>query len=133
MAKNLLFIYGTLLQTGNKYAEYLKERSVRIGSGCFKGYLYDIGNYPGAVHDPAAESVVCGTVVAISDPEVWPVLDQYEMISEIPDPSDEYVRKIVNICTATGDMECWVYLYNWPVDKHVFISDGDYLSYKASN
>ena len=64
---NYLFVYGTLLDDGNPYSVFLKENSSFYQRGKFRGALYNIGNYPGAVFVPAFETYVHGSIYLIGD------------------------------------------------------------------
>jgi len=69
-----LFVYGTLMDESNPYGAYLKENSSLLAEGKFKGELYDIGNYPGAILNPDAAGFVHGSIFTLDDPA--PVLSE---------------------------------------------------------
>jgi len=125
----LLFVYGTLLQPGNEFSDYLSKNSKKISQGKFSGKLYDLGQYPGAVYLPGSGSFVHGTVVSINNiPEVLQRLDYYEGIGSA---NCEYKRDIIEIETNEGKLRCWVYLYILKEDGLALIPEGDYLKYKG--
>ncbi len=101
-----LFAYGTL-QPGLASAEVAPVVSTLrlVDEGFLFGKLYDLGNYPGAVIDPASARVVYGTVYELpASAELLATLDDYE--------GPDYVRveQLVTL-TAGGVCNCWVYDY----------------------
>jgi gamma-glutamylcyclotransferase (GGCT)/AIG2-like uncharacterized protein YtfP len=130
MAIDLLFIYGTLLNSDNEFAIYLQENSSVYSNGKFKGRLYDIGEYPGAVEDTGGKSHVYGSIVLLKDPYVWKHIDHYEDFGANEPQPNLFTRKLIDVETDSGIVNCWVYLYNLPVDGFHLINSGNYLSYK---
>jgi len=125
-----LFVYGTLLQPGNEFADYLNKHCKFISKGKIKGRLYDIGEYPGALIDNAEEHFVHGSIFMMDDPEtILKVVDDYEGIGELYNHPQEYIREQISIHTKTGDINCWMYVYNLPVITYRQIIDGDYMQY----
>lgn len=129
----LLFIYGTLLQAGNEFADYLRAHSTSISGGKFKGRLYDLGSYPAAVYDKEAKAYVYGTVVKMNEvDEVLKHLDYYEGIGQA---SCEYERVLIDVeCDGSDESsrECWVYLLKLSEKGLKLIKGGDYLKFKRS-
>jgi len=114
-----LFAYGTL-QSGLAPAEIalVMARLRLAGEGFLFGRLYDLGNYPGAVIDPASAWLVYGTVYELpEDDEILQRLDAYE--------GSEYVR-IVQLVTlaAGGVLRCWVYDYRGRPSEERSIESG---------
>jgi gamma-glutamylcyclotransferase (GGCT)/AIG2-like uncharacterized protein YtfP len=72
----LLFVYGTLRQgeSNDITQQWLRPRL--IGQGRVRGRLYDLGECPGLILDPSADSVD-GEVYAVA-PNLIPVLDAIE-------------------------------------------------------
>lgn len=130
MATQLLFIYGTLLQSDNEFALYLQKNSAPHGKGKFKGILYDTGEYPGAILTGDAKGYVHGHIVLLNDNSVLKNLDRYEGYGPKEPQPDLFIRKRIAIETETGLVKCWVYLYNLPIDGLHQITSGDYVSYK---
>lgn len=125
-----LFVYGTLLQPGNEFADYLNKHCKFISNGKVKGRLYDIGEYPGAVIDKAYEYFIYGAIFMMDDPEtILKVVDDYEGIGELYSHPQEYIREQVSIQTNGDDIICWMYIYNLPVDTYLPIINGDYMQY----
>ena len=132
MATNFLFIYGTLLNSGNEFAVYLQKNSGLYGKGKFKGRLYDIGEYPGAVEDKNEKSYIHGSIVSLNTQDVLKLLDHYEGFGADEAQPNLFIRKLINAETTGGVIKCWAYLYNLPVDKLQLISSGDYLKYRKN-
>jgi gamma-glutamylcyclotransferase (GGCT)/AIG2-like uncharacterized protein YtfP len=122
-----LFIYGTLLHANNEFAIYLRKHSQPFAPGSFPGLLYDMGSYPGAVHNPSAAGKVFGNIVLLDEnPEVLKVIDKYEGIGPDEPQPYLYLRELVPIQTTNEVMVCWVYLYNRPLDGFEQIVSGRY-------
>ena len=130
--RNYLFVYGTLLDTGNEFAAYLNNNCSFYTKGKFKGRLYDIGEYPGAVADHDSPGYVYGSIVSIRNPTtVLNQLDDYEGFGDDQQQPDLFIRELMAIETDEGLTDCWIYLYNLPVEGLVLIESGDYLQYKS--
>ncbi len=118
-----LFVYGTLLNASKvPMAQYLRQRSQRIGTGCFPGRLYNLGAYPGAVYDGQADGFVYGelyTFSASTASELFNALDAYE--------GDEYTRAVVPVQTENGFVGCWTYLFTQPMGDWPVIASGRYI------
>lgn len=125
-----LFVYGTLLQPDNEFAEYLNQHCKFISEGKVKGLLYDIGEYPGALIDSSQESYIYGNIFRMDEPgAILKVIDDYEGIGELYNHPQEYIREQVDILTDNGNMSCWMYIYNLTVDTYRQIPAGDYIQY----
>jgi len=122
-----LFVYGTLLENDNEFGAFLKSNSNHITSGSFNGYLYDLGEYPGAIYDPLTKQQVFGQVLLLdNDPAILKTLDEYEGFGEEDDQPDLFIRRIIPVHTDKKIMDCYVYLYNLPVTGCPQISSGIY-------
>jgi gamma-glutamylcyclotransferase (GGCT)/AIG2-like uncharacterized protein YtfP len=125
-----LFVYGTLLQKGNKFAAYLYENSSFYGKGKVGGKLYDLGQYPGIVLHDGDDQLVYGNIHLMTNPDATlKILDLYEGISEDNTGPNEYTRKLVPVENGDNILVCWIYEYNLPVDGLKHIISGDYLEY----
>lgn len=130
-----LFVYGTLRTTFfNPPATHLRQHSRYVGEGVIAGRLYDVGSYPGALYIPDEPALIYGSVYELhvdSMAEVLAMLDTYEGIQATPptNESDEYIRCVVPVRYCDVTVDCWVYLYNWPVDALCRIESGDYVRY----
>jgi len=122
-----LFVYGTLLDESNPYGVFLKENSRFYRDGRFRGALYNIGNYPGAVFLPASETFVHGSIFSIGDPKtVLKELDDYEGFGDDFAQPNEFIRELATVETGNGPVSCWVYLYNLPTTGLSLITSGKY-------
>jgi gamma-glutamylcyclotransferase (GGCT)/AIG2-like uncharacterized protein YtfP len=129
---NKLFIYGSLLETGNEFGRYLKQHATYYKPGKFKGKLYDIGEYPGAIYQPDGD-FVHGSIVTLNNiAEALKILDDYEGYGDDQLQPNLFIRKLITITTDAKPVKCWVYLYNHPVSQHKQIYSGDYLAYKKA-
>lgn len=127
---DLLFVYGTLLQSNNPFGSYLQNNSRYLNPGKFKGSLYDIGEYPGAVYNVNASTYVYGHLVSlINTEESFKILDDYEGYGIEQDQPNEFIRELVDIETEAGPWRCWTYLYNLPVNGFTRIVSGNYEDY----
>jgi len=123
-----LFVYGTLMDESNPYGAYLKENSSLLAEGKFKGELYDIGNYPGAILNPDAAGFVHGSIFTLDDPApVLSELDEYEGYGEAFLQPNEFIRAVITVETSKGPVNCWVYLYNRPIKPSQRIQSGKYI------
>jgi len=125
---DFLFVYGTLMKHSDlEIASFLHRYSTFFSSGYFNGILYNVSGYPGAVYLPDTASRVYGTILKLHDPKkILSQLDEYEEVGDqFPEPN-EYVRLQIPIQTPSGNIACWVYLYNWPADNLSVIASGNY-------
>lgn len=112
-----LFLYGTLRPEDAPVEIRSTVAGLRlIGEGTVPGILYDLGEYPGALVDAAAEQRIFGTVYQLSeDRTALSRMDTYEDFR--PDAPEESlflrVRQKVEM-EAGGSVECWMYVYNMP-------------------
>ena len=125
-----LFVYGTLLMSGNEFADYLQEHCILLGQGKFKGRLYNAGEYPGAIVDTSTDQYVYGGIYLIDNPQkILEVIDRYEGIGANEPQPHEYTRKLIKVEKDAEVVTCWAYLYNWPVNRLVQIAGGNYVQY----
>jgi gamma-glutamylcyclotransferase (GGCT)/AIG2-like uncharacterized protein YtfP len=125
---NLLFVYGTLLNKDNEYALYLKNNSRFHSYGKTKGKLYDIGEYPGAILLPKGEDYIYGSILELDHPEdIFPIIDDYEGYGNGQSVPNEFIRLIASVETSSTIINCWVYVYNLPIEGLKLIKNGRYL------
>lgn len=127
--EHCVFVYGTL-RSGASGPSHLLQPARLIGSGCFQGRLYDIGDYPGAVESSEPEDQVMGQVYELLRvPVTIRQLDHYEGMGAEDKPPYEYRRKLCSIRMQNGELlSAWVYLYARNVQALKRIQSGDYLS-----
>jgi gamma-glutamylcyclotransferase (GGCT)/AIG2-like uncharacterized protein YtfP len=123
-----LFVYGTLLDEGNKFGAYLKNNSTYYGEGKFQGELYHIGDYPGAITSTEPNTWVYGSIFVMNDPRtILKVLDDYEGFGEEHSHPNEFIRVLLPVEIGGDTLNCWVYLYNFPVANFRNIKSGKYF------
>jgi gamma-glutamylcyclotransferase (GGCT)/AIG2-like uncharacterized protein YtfP len=112
-----LFVYGTLLDEDNEFAIFMRQHCSFVKKGKFKGRLYDIGEYPGAIADDNANGYVLGSIYLMNEaPKVLNKLDDYEGFGPEQEQPNLFIRQLIDIETNTKPILCWVYLYNRPVE-----------------
>jgi gamma-glutamylcyclotransferase (GGCT)/AIG2-like uncharacterized protein YtfP len=128
MKSAFLFAYGSLLSEDNDFAIYLKDNSVLYSTGKVRGRLYDIGEYPGAILSAACDEYVYGSVLKIDRSEkVLDIIDDYEGYGGEQSWPNEFIRVLTGIETETGIINCWIYVYNLPVNGLKYIKGGRYF------
>lgn len=122
-----LFVYGSLLSHNNEYAALLKNNSRFIAQGRLTGVLYDIGEYPGALYNPAAATTIYGDVLLLNaGTDVLLSLDDYEGFGPAQPQPNEFIRTVLPVYIPSGIINCQVYLYNLPVTGYRQITSGRY-------
>jgi gamma-glutamylcyclotransferase (GGCT)/AIG2-like uncharacterized protein YtfP len=128
MKSTFLFVYGSLIDEGNEFAIYLKGNSTFYSPGKVKGKLYDIGEYPGAVLSAEDDAYIYGNILRIDTPEkVFKVIDDYEGYGGEQSWPNEFTRVLTYIETEIGIINCWIYVYNLPVNGLGYIKGGRYI------
>ncbi|HEY1371717.1 MAG TPA: gamma-glutamylcyclotransferase family protein [Candidatus Binatia bacterium] len=118
----LLFVYGTLRSTsGHPMHRKLRAESGFVGAGTFRGRLYDLGTYPGAILSRSNGDRVRGEIYRLREPaRTLSVLDAYE------DRSFRRLKATVRRENG-GRTRCWIYLYTQPVTRFRRIAGGNYM------
>ncbi len=104
MSAERLFVYGTLRpgRAPRSIADVVATlRS--LGAARVRGRLYDLGAFPGAALDSAADGFVHGEVIEFSEgspPLAW--FDDYE--------GAEFRRERIDVDLAGRRVACWVYV-----------------------
>ena len=130
MNSEYLFVYGTLLKDFESYmSKFLQRNSEFISEGHFKGTLYKISWYPGAVLSAHSHNNVYGHVFKILNPEkTFKVLDDYEGIGDTGEHANEYTRTLIEAHLDTNEtIQTWVYIYNLPTAHLEQIPTGKYV------
>ena len=130
-ASNYLFVYGTLMQESkNEMSQFLATHSQFIDYGYLIGKLYKVADFPGAVLSNNIDEKVFGAVYELKDSyKVFKVLDVYEGIDKTSLEPDLYKRLLINVFLENNTtLNCWVYIYNFPVDSLKHIPSGRYKS-----
>ena len=129
MNNDLLFVYGSLLDDNNEFGNYLMHNASFVGPALFKGRLYDCGEYPGAVVDNNGYNTK-GSIYQLRDATTTlTILDDYEGFGAEHEQPNLFIRKTITVTTDIKTVECWIYLYNLPVEGLTEITSGDYLAY----
>ena len=122
-----LFVYGTLLDADNEFAVFMRRHCCFVKKGKFKGRLYDIGEYPGAVSDFKVDGYVYGSIYLMDNVMlVLEKLDDYEGYGPEQEPPNLFIRQLVEIETNSRTIDCWVYLYGRDVERLRVIEDGNW-------
>jgi gamma-glutamylcyclotransferase (GGCT)/AIG2-like uncharacterized protein YtfP len=128
-----LFVYGTLMRGfNNPFSQKLQQNARWIGQACFRGTLFDLGQYPGAISDPNSTTCVHGEVWELADFEkVIVSLDRYEGV-HLRKP--EYIRQEVRVVLETGEeILTWVYLFCKPTHAFREIPHGNYRKWLSES
>lgn len=116
-----LFVYGTLKpELASPEIAAVIRQFKRVGSGTIRGFLYDLGEYPGVRLDANGKEV-CGEVFEFSDVAILSALDTYEGYEAHNPTRSLFVRKQchVRLKENDGQLLCWVYEYNrQPASSH---------------
>ncbi|HKC62432.1 MAG TPA: gamma-glutamylcyclotransferase family protein [Pyrinomonadaceae bacterium] len=133
--KEYLFLYGTLIpgRANNEMAKIVRQLRP-IGSGYVRGYLYDLGDYPGAVLDPSSKTRITGEVFELPDKqEILASIDSYEEFDPADLENSLFVRTESFVTLSDNrNQRCWLYVYNKNPGAAPLIVSGDYEKYKAA-
>jgi gamma-glutamylcyclotransferase (GGCT)/AIG2-like uncharacterized protein YtfP len=110
-----IFVYGTLRRDTNSEMHHLLAKNAEfVSDATYRGKLYQIDYYPGAVPSDDPNDVVEGEVYLLHQADVvLPLLDRYEeCVPDFPEPN-EYSRRKQTVLLKNGrTVTAWVYLYN---------------------
>jgi len=134
-----LFVYGTLLSrvTGRLGAgerRRLEREAVSLGEAHVKGFLRDLGDYPGLVVPGETRDIVYGEVLELRNPvETLAWLDVYEGVGSVKaSPADEYRRQILYVNLASGgNCEAWSYVLRQSIDGSPRVAGGRWRDRRA--
>jgi gamma-glutamylcyclotransferase (GGCT)/AIG2-like uncharacterized protein YtfP len=119
MNPDYIFVYGTLRRDANSEMPHLLAKYAEfVDDAVFRGKLYQIDYYPGAVPSDDPNDVVQGEVYLFRQADVaLPLLDQYEEFGpEFPEPN-EYSRQKQSVLLKSGRLvTAWVYVYSHPTE-----------------
>jgi gamma-glutamylcyclotransferase (GGCT)/AIG2-like uncharacterized protein YtfP len=121
--KPYLFVYGSLRKFKHSQHHLLAQYATFSGKGTFRGKLYDLGRYPGAVSSPNNSDRVVGELYRIRDRRgLFKSLDEYE--------GKLFKRKRVLVLLETGiKTHAWTYLYTGATQSRLHIWSGDYVAF----
>ena len=109
-----LFVYGTLKpDLAPPEVAGVMRKLKSVGQGAIRGFLYDLGKYPGLRLD-AAGNEVRGEIFELSDASVLRALDAYEGYDPGNHERSLFLRKQCQVQLQGSDQQlpCWVYEYN---------------------
>lgn len=118
-----LFVYGLLRSDiGGPMQPALAAAARLAGRGSWRGRLYRVGEFPGAVPCDGDEFVL-GELYELGEgaEALLSRLDAYEGV-----PSD-YVRVRSRVHCEGRELEAWIYVWNRPTDELERIESGDFL------
>lgn len=128
-----LFVYGTLRHGVNhRNGRLLMEQAEYIGEATVRGYLYDMGRYPGLVLSKGQGHRIRGEIFRLRYPQqLLSILDEYEECTPGYARPQEYrrVKTLANL-NSGGMVRAWVYEYRHSLRRRKRIIHGDYLRYK---
>jgi gamma-glutamylcyclotransferase (GGCT)/AIG2-like uncharacterized protein YtfP len=122
--RSYLFVYGSLRKpVKHSQHHFLAQYATFSGKGTFRGRLYDLGRYPGAIASRRNSERVVGELYRIRDTRrVFKALDDYE--------GKLFKRKRVLVLLDTGvKTHAWTYLYTGSTQSRFVISSGDYVEF----
>jgi len=117
-----LFVYGLLRSdVGGPMQPALAEAARLVGRAAWRGRLYCVAEFPGAVPCDGDEFVVGELYELGEDPTgLLARLDAYE---EVP---DDYLRVRAAVDCEGREFAAWVYVWNRPTDGLEHIESGDF-------
>jgi len=130
MSTPYLFTYGLLRRQANHdMSKFLHQQAQFVSEAVYKGKLYRIDHYPGAVPSDEPSDQVVGDVFRIDNAAVFQKLDEFEGIGPTYPQPHEYVRHVGPVtCTDGKKISAWIYLYNWPISEAKQIKSGNFLT-----
>ena len=127
-----LFVYGTLRKdVRNSKFQMLEQEAGEVtfsGTARIRGWLFQLGNYPGLVLSDDPGEWVRGEVYVLTRPgETLSRLDDYEGCGPNDTQPYEYERVAAEIVLDSGSRErAWVYVYKGSIAGRREIASGDY-------
>jgi gamma-glutamylcyclotransferase (GGCT)/AIG2-like uncharacterized protein YtfP len=122
MNPDYIFVYGTLRRDANSEMHHvLVQYAEFVSDATYRGKLYQIDYYPGAVPSDNPDDVVQGEVYLLHQADiVLSLLDRYEECGpDFPEPN-EYNRRKQSVLLKDGrTITAWVYIYNHPTEDLV--------------
>jgi gamma-glutamylcyclotransferase (GGCT)/AIG2-like uncharacterized protein YtfP len=125
-----LFVYGTLRRDSRHEMYRLLARNADfVGDAVFRGRLYLIDDYPGAVPSASPDDIVKGELYLLERPDqVLPKLDDYEEFDSARPQASLYRRELRDVRLENGSVrKAWIYLFNKPTVGLALIPSGDFL------
>jgi gamma-glutamylcyclotransferase (GGCT)/AIG2-like uncharacterized protein YtfP len=105
MSQHLVFVYGTLKRGYEFHAPLADQKFVSLATTEAKYSMFDLGSYPGLVHDKDGGQAIEGELYLVDDR----CLVQLDKIEEVD--SGMYSRETIELQTPTDDLvESYFYL-----------------------
>ncbi|MBA2498217.1 MAG: gamma-glutamylcyclotransferase [Chitinophagaceae bacterium] len=128
-----LFVYGSLRSGFHHPAyQYISEYFHFEGEARTKGLLYDMGEYPAAIHT-AEEKFIIGELYKIKNEDefTWAMaqLDDYEGVVIEEGETPLYHRDKTLVWINEREQEAWIYWFNGDISGSAIIEEGDVLEY----
>jgi gamma-glutamylcyclotransferase (GGCT)/AIG2-like uncharacterized protein YtfP len=126
MKERYVFVYGTLRQGGSNDITRLQPAPRFVGHSSVRGWLYNLGDYPGLRLDESAHApIVLGEIYAITS-ALEHLLDVIEGVA--PVPNDEYLRREIQVSLNGEWLPCLIYeLAASHVQNHALLVHGDWM------
>ncbi|MGC1373546.1 MAG: gamma-glutamylcyclotransferase family protein [Candidatus Sulfotelmatobacter sp.] len=131
--RSYLFSYRTLMP-GFAPAEISAtvQRLRAVGRGRVRGWLYDLGDYPGAVRNDQGPIIEGQGFELPDDPDVLDRLDSYEEFDPAHPESSLFVRRNCSVVLEDGrKLTCWAYSYNRHPGSATSLINGDFAKSRA--
>lgn len=117
-----LFVYGLLRSdVGGPMQPALAAAARLVGRASWRGRLYRVAEFPGAV-PCAAEEFVVGELYELGD-EAAALLEQLDAYEQVP---GDYLRVRSTVACVGREYAAWVYVWNHPTDGLERIDSGDF-------
>jgi len=117
-----LFAYGTIRKSHAPSEIADAVRCLRLlGKGTVRGKLYDLGDYPAAIFEPQASTLIEGNVYEVPNVTLLNKLDAYEEFDPRNPADSLFIRKRRKVRLIKNGEEtlCWVYEYNGPISREL--------------
>lgn len=105
--KTILFVYGTLKRGERNHHLIADQEFIGEVVTTARYRVFDLGPYPGLVHDETNDLAVVGELFAVSE-RCLVELDRFEGVPEL------FVRALIEV---EGHEEVWAYFWNRPAPE----------------
>ena len=133
--QDYLVIYGTLLpeHAPDEIASAVQQLHC-VGRAHVLGYLYDLGEYPGAILDDFSHQKVYGQLLSLAnDKLILHALDAYEGFKPGDVKGSLFVRRRTAAALDDGRaIQSWIYVYNQDPGTAPLVTGGDYAKLQVA-
>lgn len=126
---NYLFVYGLLKSNyTNEATKTIHSHCTLVGEGYTFGKLFDLGSYPGLIHDPSSNSKVFGELYKIdrNETELFAFLDAFEECGPDFEEPNEYRKEKISVLVNNIEFRASTYVYNRNLTGLTLIANGNY-------